>query len=113
MKKYFFLFIFFQVSAFAELTFIDISPLSCNKIAGYGNYEMPAISSFYKVDMSSIRFIRARWGPGRDGSEQCNMVFDTANGPKQCRTFFILTNDGGKTSFGLAVPLYGDYPVCF
>jgi hypothetical protein len=114
MKKYFLLFIFiFQVSAFAGNKFLDVNPANCKKINGTGDLEAQAIASFYKVSMSSVRFIKATWGPGQYGLEQCNMIFDTEKGPKQCHTFYILTDDDGKTAFGLAVPQSGNYPVCF
>lgn len=99
--------------ALAQNEFLEVNKLNCNKIDGYGKYEKEAIAREYKVPMSSVVFIGAKWGPGQFGTDRCHMIFDTAKGPKSCNVFYILTSDKGKTAFGLAVPQQGNNPVCF
>ncbi len=97
----------------AKNEFLEVNRLNCNKINGHGIHEKEAIARAYKVPMSSVVLVDAKWGPSQFGGEQCNMIFDTAKGPKRCNVFLILTDDKGKTAFGLAVPQQGSNPVCF
>jgi hypothetical protein len=97
----------------AQNEFLEVNKLNCDKINAHGRYEKEGIAREYKVSMSSVVLIGAKWGPGQFGGAKCNMIFDTAKGPKSCNVFYILTNDKGKTAFGLAVPQQGDNPVCF
>jgi hypothetical protein len=84
---------------------------NCLKVNGYGADDIMAIATKYKVPLSSVNFTGAVWGKGEYGGEDCIFIFDTAKGPKQCQTLFLVSNDNGKSAFGVIAP-YGN-PVCF
>jgi hypothetical protein len=115
MKKIFGFLVLLLLSktALAKNEILEVNRLNCNKIDGHGIHEKEAIARAYKVPMSSVVLVDAKWGASQFGGEQCNLIFDTAKGPKRCNVFMILTSDKGKTAFGLAVPRQGDNPVCF
>lgn len=115
MRKIFgvFVMLFFSTGVLAQNQFLDINPINCNKIDAHGLYEKEAIARAYKVPISSVQLVAVNWGPNKYGAQGCNLVFDTAKGPKSCNVFNILTSDKGKTAFGLAVPQKEDNPVCF
>ncbi len=80
---------------------LAINESSCKKIDGYGPNDKMSIASTFRVSMSSINFLGARWMPGRYGIQECLMIFDTAAGPKKCSISSILSDDGGKTAFAV------------
>jgi hypothetical protein len=113
MKKYFLCLFFFQIQAFAANELIERNEANCQKIDGYGQYDVEAIASHWKVPISSVEFVRAEWGTDRTGYRTCIMIFDTQKGPKRCIAVRILTSDNGKTAFGLAVMERTNNPLCF
>jgi hypothetical protein len=114
MKKIIFLsLIFFQIQAYAGLELLEINQVNCKKINDFGPYDKEGIAREFKAPMSSIAFVGTDWGTGKYGGMQCNLVYDTPKGPKRCKSFMILTEDKGKSAFGMAVSDKGMHPVCF
>jgi hypothetical protein len=58
----------------------------------------------FKVPLSSVNFIGAKWDFSQYGSRTCVFLFDTAKGPKKCQTLQLLSDDNGKTAFGSVAP---------
>jgi hypothetical protein len=75
---------------------------NCKKINGHGADDKMSIASKYKVSLSSVKFIGTKWGLAQYAYDDCILIFDTAKGPKECTTFEILSDDNGKTAFGIA-----------
>jgi len=98
-------------SAFAKNIRLDNNENNCKKVDGFGKNDAMAIASKYKVPLSSVKFVEARWQRGEFGSFTCVFIFDTAKGPKKCTPNELLSDDNGKTAFG-SVAAYG-HAVCF
>ena len=93
---------------------LEKNAANCKKIDGFGTNDRMAIATSFKVSISSVRFLRAQWGPGRYGNADCEMIFDTAAGPKRCQIIDIMSDDGGKTAFALVDPYnIGRAHVCY
>ena len=115
MKKiiFFFILLINVMSIYAANERLELNEKNCRKINAHGIHEAEAISREYKVSMSSVQLIKAEWGLSQYGNMQCNLLFDTAKGLKKCPVLLILTDDKGKTAFGISVLKSGDYPGCF
>ena len=79
---------------------LQSTPENCKKVNGYGGDDKMAIASKYQVSVSSVKLIRTKWGAAKYGDD-CILVFDTDKGPKQCQIFDLLSDDNGKTAFGV------------
>ena len=97
-------------SANAENIKLAETEANCKKVNGFGGNDKLAIATKYKVPLASVTFMGAKWGYGQYG-QQCVFIFDTANGPKKCSAFNLLSDDGGKTAFGV-VSMF-DNPNCW
>jgi hypothetical protein len=87
---------------------LETNEMNCRKVVGYGADDKMAIAKEYKVALSSIRFLGAKWSEARYGSKSCIFFFDTPVGPKRCSSFHdLLSDDGGKTAFGV-VSFFGN-----
>jgi hypothetical protein len=102
INKFLAIFLFlFSGSLSAKNIELTVNDVNCRKIDGYGTNDKMSLASTFKVPVSSISFLDAKWMPGKYGSNQCLMIFDTAAGPKKCSISIILSGDGGKTAFGV------------
>ena len=87
---------------------LENNEVNCKKVNGFGADDRFAIAKEYKVALSSVIFLGARWSEARFGSRSCIFLFDTPVGPKRCAPITgLLSNDGGKTAFG-AVSQFGN-----
>ena len=86
-----------------------VTPANCKLISGYGKYDLEGVAKEFKVKPEKVRYLKAEWGRARDGSAQCNMVFDTPRGKKSCKVFTIMHDD---FIFGLVVPIPGNNAIC-
>ena len=98
---------------------IEKNPENCKKINKYGSKVDVLIAEKFKVPVSSVRFLGAKWqlfsdkrteldfgfpveGRGLDKPrEDCVLTFDTAKGPVECKEgrAFLFTDDGGVTAW--------------
>ena len=98
---------------------IEKNPENCKKINKYGSKVDVLIAEKFKVPVSSVRFLGAKWqlfsdkrteldfgfpveGLGLDKPrEDCILTFDTAKGPVECKEgrAFLFTDDGGVTAW--------------
>ena len=89
---------------------IGKNPENCKKINKYGSRVDVMIAEKFKVPVSSVRFLGAKWQLFSDkrtefdfGSprEDCVLTFDTAKGPVECKEgrAFLFTDDGGVTAW--------------
>lgn len=96
-------------SARTAPTMLFVTKENCAKIKGYGKHDIAGVSKEFNVPVSKIRYLRAEWGRGQEGFEQCNLVFATPKGNKSCKVFHIMS-DGFV--FALAVPIPGNHAIC-
>jgi hypothetical protein len=113
MRTLKYLTIFFITIATAQAANIKVetTEANCKKVDGFGTNDKMDIATTYKVPLSSVKFLGAKWQPGQYGVPGCIFIFDTANGPKRCTPLQLLSDDGGKTTFGAVSP-FGN-PVCY
>lgn len=80
---------------------------NCRIVDGYNTNTEYAIAKEFSVPVASVKFLGAKWVQGwlnkrySYRSNSCIFYFDTAAGPKECLPHKLLTDDGGKTTFGL------------
>jgi hypothetical protein len=96
---------------FAENIKLETNEANCKKVNGYGQNDKMSIAMKYKVPLSSVQFMGARWQDGQYGGLTCVFIFDTAAGPKRCQTLQLLSDDQGKSAFG-AISLF-ENPMCW
>ncbi len=103
MKKIFLTSILFFVcfSANSDNIKLDPNQANCTKVIGYGADDKMSIAAKYEVSLSSVKFIGTKWRKNHNGNEDCFFIFDTPKGPKECANFELLSDDNGKTAFGL------------
>lgn len=79
---------------------------NCGKVDGYSANTTEQIAARLGVSMSSVRFLGARWMFGSHRmSNDCIFVFDTEKGPLHCFANELLSNDNGRTAFGVVYAL--------
>jgi len=83
---------------------VEKNEANCRKVNAIGSNDKMAIATEEKVPLSSVNFIGARWQSGRYGGMSCIFIFDTAKGPKRCEVIALLSDDNGKTTFGVVAP---------
>jgi len=89
---------------------IETTESNCRKVDGFASDDRIAIATNFKVPVSSVRFLEAKWQRGQFGTLGCVFIIDTAKGPKQCSSALgLVSSDGGKTAFGI---LSNPYPSC-
>lgn len=107
--------LFLSLVANAQVTQLKNEENNCRKVNGYGVNDRMAIAMKYKVPLSSVKFIGARWdwSDNLRFTKTCVFVFDTAAGPKRCFSALSLySDDNGKTAFGIITSPYGGHPMC-
>lgn len=82
---------------------------NCALIRGYSKHDIAGVSREFNVPVSKIRYVRAEWGRGQEGFEQCNLVFSTPQGNKSCKVFNIMKDE---FVFAFAVPIPGNHAIC-
>lgn len=112
MRKYIIAITLFSlcVLAFGQTIKLDKTEANCQKVDGFGDKDIMAIGREFQVPLSSIRFIGAKWQPGRYYSITCVFIFDTAKGPLQCNPLELYSDDNGKTAWGT---VSGNYTTCW
>ncbi len=91
-------------SAHANNIKLEMTAENCEKIDGIGANDRFNIASKFKTPLKTIEFLGAKWGLGPYLSNTCIFLFDTGVGPKKCRSFQLLSDDGGKTAFAVIEP---------
>lgn len=93
----------------AKTQMLFVTKDNCQLIKGYSKHDLQGVAQEYKVPVANVRFVKAEWGRGPGGAEQCNMVFATPKGRKSCAVFSITKE---AFVFGQAVPVPGNHAIC-
>jgi hypothetical protein len=82
---------------------------NCKRIRGYSRNDLAGVAKAFAAPVNKVSYVKAEWGKGPEGRQQCNMVFNTPNGRTSCEVFNILKTD---FIFGQAVPVKGNQAIC-
>ena len=101
-------------TAKANVTKVDVNEVNCQKVVNIGAKDQLAIASYFKVPVSSVRWLGVQWGLDQYYLKSCISIFDTLKGPVKCSSTHIYTDDGGRTAFNIIAP-YGSVSnvVCY
>jgi hypothetical protein len=99
--------LFAQARTQPEMLFVTKE--NCALIRGYSKHDIAGVSREFNIPVSKIRYVRAEWGRGQEGFEQCNLVFSTPQGNKSCKVFNIMKDE---FVFAFAVPIPGNHAIC-
>jgi len=99
--------LFAQARTQPEMLFVTKE--NCALIRGYSKHDIAGVSREFNLPVSKIRYVRAEWGRGQEGFEQCNLVFSTPQGNKSCKVFNIMKDE---FVFAFAVPIPGNHAIC-
>lgn len=106
MKKLIALVIFIStaLNSYGANIKLEVTEANCKKVDGIGVDSTMTIATKYKTSIKTVSFLGAKWGKDPLWGETCQLLFDTGVGPKRCVTLNLLSDDGGKTAFGIPAP---------